>query len=92
MTMAGDITLGSHTTYWGQNLTNYVLNGTIPQTRVDDMGMVFIFLLSSTLTLKFLFSNPDHSLMVLPGSRHSRLPPGQLQCIQRPGRNNQLAY
>ncbi|KAE9407346.1 glycoside hydrolase family 3 protein [Gymnopus androsaceus JB14] len=38
MTMAGDITLGSHTTYWGQNLTNYVLNGTIPQTRVDDMA------------------------------------------------------
>lgn len=38
--MAGDITLGSHTTYFGQNLTAYVLNGTIPESRVDDMGTV----------------------------------------------------
>ncbi|KAJ3711748.1 glycoside hydrolase family 3 protein [Lentinula raphanica] len=38
MTMAGDITLGSHTTFWGPNLTAYVENGTIPESRVDDMA------------------------------------------------------
>ncbi|KAJ3733269.1 glycoside hydrolase family 3 protein [Lentinula guzmanii] len=38
MTMAGDITLGSHTTFFGQNLTAYVENGTIPESRIDDMA------------------------------------------------------
>lgn len=38
MTMAGDITLGSHTTFWGSNLTAYVENGTIPESRIDDMA------------------------------------------------------
>ena len=39
MTMPGDITFDSGTTYFGSNLTAYVYNGTIPQARVDDMGM-----------------------------------------------------
>ncbi|KAF8827401.1 hypothetical protein HHX47_DHR4000061 [Lentinula edodes] len=38
MTMAGDITLGSHTTFFGQNLTAYVENGTVPESRIDDMA------------------------------------------------------
>ncbi|KIK61104.1 glycoside hydrolase family 3 protein [Collybiopsis luxurians FD-317 M1] len=38
MTMAGDIVLGSHTTYFGQNLTAYVKNGTVPESRIDDMA------------------------------------------------------
>ncbi|RDW78055.1 beta-glucosidase-3 [Coleophoma crateriformis] len=37
MTMAGDQGLASGDTYWGTNLTNAVLNGTIPQWRLDDM-------------------------------------------------------
>lgn len=37
MTMAGDQDLASDDTYWGTNLTNAVLNGTIPQWRLDDM-------------------------------------------------------
>lgn len=37
MTMPGDITLNSGTSYWGANLTVGVLNGTIPQWRLDDM-------------------------------------------------------
>jgi len=38
MTMPGDITFGSGTSYFGQNLTNYVMNGTISETRLDDMA------------------------------------------------------
>ncbi|KAH7118481.1 putative beta-glucosidase A [Dactylonectria macrodidyma] len=37
MTMAGDQDLASGNTYWGGNLTAAVLNGTIPQWRLDDM-------------------------------------------------------
>src|SRR4051812_2601751 len=35
--MAGDQGLASGNTYWGTNLTAAVLNGTIPQWRLDDM-------------------------------------------------------
>ena len=38
MTMPGDITFDSGTSYFGGNLTAYVQNGTIPETRVDDMA------------------------------------------------------
>ncbi|KAG5650462.1 hypothetical protein H0H81_012173 [Sphagnurus paluster] len=38
MTMPGDVTFNSGTTYFGSNLTQYVLNGTIPESRVDDMA------------------------------------------------------
>jgi len=38
MTMPGDITLNSNTSYFGANLTAYVQNGTIPESRVDDMA------------------------------------------------------
>ncbi|KAF9468335.1 glycoside hydrolase family 3 protein [Collybia nuda] len=38
MTMPGDITFLSGTTYFGQNLTDFVENGTIPEGRVDDMA------------------------------------------------------
>lgn len=37
VTMAGDQGLASGNTYWGSNLTAAVLNGTIPQWRLDDM-------------------------------------------------------
>jgi len=46
MTMPGDVGLGSsapNTSYFGGNLTAYVNNGTIPEARVDDMGMSFPF-------------------------------------------------
>ena len=36
MTMPGDVTFDSSTSYWGANLTVAVLNGTIPQWRLDD--------------------------------------------------------
>ncbi|KDR78187.1 hypothetical protein GALMADRAFT_94735 [Galerina marginata CBS 339.88] len=38
MTMPGDITFSSHTSWWGPNLTAFVNNGTIPESRVDDMA------------------------------------------------------
>ncbi|KAI6118095.1 glycoside hydrolase superfamily [Pisolithus sp. B1] len=38
MTMPGDITLGSGTTYFGANLTAYVMNNTISEARLDDMA------------------------------------------------------
>ncbi|KAH9055806.1 beta-glucosidase [Lactarius deliciosus] len=38
MTMPGDITFFSATSYFGANLTVYVQNGTIPEARVDDMA------------------------------------------------------
>ncbi|KAK2459326.1 hypothetical protein APHAL10511_008657, partial [Amanita phalloides] len=37
MTMPGDLTFNSGTSYFGGNLTKYVQNGTIPEARVDDM-------------------------------------------------------
>ncbi|KAK0102523.1 hypothetical protein ONS95_006136 [Cadophora gregata] len=37
MTMAGDQNLASGNTWWGSNLTAAVLNGTMPQWRLDDM-------------------------------------------------------
>lgn len=39
MTMPGDITFGSGTSYFGGNLTDYVNNGTIAIARLDDMVM-----------------------------------------------------
>ena len=38
MSMPGDITFDSGTSWWGQNLTDFVLNGTIAESRVDDMA------------------------------------------------------
>ncbi len=38
-TMPGDIGFDSGTSYWGANLTIAVLNGTIPQWRLDDMAI-----------------------------------------------------
>ena len=38
MTMPGDITFDSGTCYFGQNLTNFVMNGTISEARLDDMA------------------------------------------------------
>ncbi|KAG9591803.1 glycoside hydrolase family 3 protein, partial [Aureobasidium melanogenum] len=39
MTMAGDIRFGDGTSYFGPNLTIAVLNGTVPQWRLDDMAV-----------------------------------------------------
>ena len=39
MSMPGDISSVSGASYFGGNLTAYVNNGTIPNARVDDMGM-----------------------------------------------------
>ncbi|KAI2612207.1 glycoside hydrolase family 3 protein [Hypoxylon fragiforme] len=39
MTMPGDTLFNSGLSFWGANLTLAVLNGTVPQYRVDDMAM-----------------------------------------------------
>lgn len=39
MSMPGDVALGSPYTFWGTNLTVSVLNGTVPEWRVDDMAV-----------------------------------------------------
>jgi len=41
MSMPGDITFLSPTSYFGANLIAYVNNGTIPEGRVDDMGAIY---------------------------------------------------
>jgi beta-glucosidase len=49
MTMPGDITFGSGDSYFGGNLTAYVNNGTIPESRVDDMGTNLNYISSNQL-------------------------------------------
>jgi beta-glucosidase len=39
MTMPGDTVFNSGVSYWGSNLTLAVLNGTVPEWRLDDMTM-----------------------------------------------------
>ncbi|RPA94948.1 thermostable beta-glucosidase [Choiromyces venosus 120613-1] len=39
MSMPGDVTFGSGTSYWGANLTLAVLNGTYPEWRLTDQAM-----------------------------------------------------
>lgn len=39
MTMPGDVGFDSGTSFWGANLTIAVLNGTVPQYRIDDMAV-----------------------------------------------------
>jgi beta-glucosidase len=39
MTMPGDLYTGSGTSFWGSNLTISVLNGTVPEWRIDDMAV-----------------------------------------------------
>ena len=39
MTMPGDTVFNSGLSYWGSNLTVAVLNGTIPEWRIDDMAL-----------------------------------------------------
>lgn len=38
MTMPGDITFDSGTSWFGGNLTDYVKNGSISEARLDDMA------------------------------------------------------
>jgi beta-glucosidase len=38
MSMPGDVTFSSGTSWWGKTLVDFVQNGTIPEARVDDMG------------------------------------------------------
>ncbi|KAJ3747013.1 glycoside hydrolase family 3 protein [Lentinula detonsa] len=83
MTMAGDITLGSHTTFFGQNLTAYVENGTIPESRIDDMATRIIaswyFLHQDTPTYPtpnfnaFLPSDPTTNAHIDAQDSHYRL-------------------
>jgi beta-glucosidase len=39
MSMPGDTVFNSGRSYWGANLTTAVLNGTVPEWRIDDMAM-----------------------------------------------------
>lgn len=39
MTMPGDTTFNTGLSYWGGNLTLAVVNGTVPEWRIDDMAM-----------------------------------------------------
>ncbi|KAF9452890.1 glycoside hydrolase family 3 protein [Macrolepiota fuliginosa MF-IS2] len=66
MTMPGEIRAGTGNSYFGGNLTTYVLNGTIPEARVDDMVTRILagwYLLrqdsSSFPTTNFNANNPD---------------------------------
>lgn len=48
MTMPGDTEFNTGLSYWGTNLTLAVLNGTVPQYRVDDMAIRIIASLYKT--------------------------------------------
>ena len=55
--MAGDQGLASGNTYWGSNLTAAVLNGTIPQWRLDDMVVRIMSVSTRTPSWIFYMSN-----------------------------------
>lgn len=38
MSMPGDVTFGTGTSFWGGNLTLAVINGSVPEWRIDDMA------------------------------------------------------
>ena len=65
MSMPGDITFDSGTSYWGANLTAFVQNGSIPESRLDNMAMCIVsawyFLHQDDLlylTINFSMFNP----------------------------------
>ena len=60
MTMPGDTLFDSGLSYWGTNLTIAVLNGTVPQFRIDDMATRIIaawYLVGRVSSLVFPNSN-----------------------------------
>jgi hypothetical protein len=99
MTMPGNLIFESHASYFGHNLTAYVRNGTIPESRVDDMGMSAFHFPKLTSNNAQLHSNSYPRLMVSTPSRLSLLPTGILQLlparvrrVQRPYRRTRLAF
>jgi hypothetical protein len=81
MTMPGDITFLSHTSYFGANLTAYVNNGTISESRVDDMGMGYFLSFFDRISHR-KFSHSDPCFLVPPRTRFPFLPADQLRRIQ----------
>ena len=82
MTMPGDITFLSHTSYFGSNLTAYVNNGTISESRVDDMGADYFLtffdkVFHNNNIEQFSHSNPR--FLVPPWTRFLFLPADQLR-------------
>jgi len=73
MTMPGDITFDSNTSYYGAKLTAYVENGTIPEVRVDDMATRI--LASWHLLLPGLAKLPKDELysILSPGGRRASI-------------------
>lgn len=61
MSMPGDITFNSGTSYWGANLTLFVNEGIIPEARVDDMGKSYT-LPTSSIQNGLTHYLPVHSL------------------------------
>lgn len=79
MTMPGDITFNSETTYFGQNLTDSVHNGTIALARVDDMGALNTCDIVQFINSRFMvYSDTDHCRMVPPAPRRVFFPQDQL--------------
>ena len=79
--MPGDITFQSNTTYFGSNLTAYVNNGTISESRVDDMGMDYLLSFLNRISHRN-FSHSDPRFLVPPRTRLLFLPADQLRRIQ----------
>jgi len=76
--MPGDIGFDSGTSYWGANLTVAVLNGTIPQWRVDDMA--------TRIMVRYLQSIYKQARLTLTGClllcwTLQRFPRGQLRLV-----------
>ena len=63
MTMPGDVTFDSGTSYWGANLTIAVLNGTVPEWRIDDMA--------TRIIAAWYFVGRDNANISVPVNFHS---------------------
>lgn len=59
MTMPGDITFSSGTSWFGGNLTAFVNNGSIPESRLDDMATRIIAGASQSACILLSLSNRE---------------------------------
>lgn len=71
MTMPGDTVFDSGRSYWGANLTIAMLNGTVPQWRLDDMATRIIAAWYVILESMFPLWNQVLSSGSCPGIVHS---------------------
>jgi len=100
MTMPGDITFGSHSSYFGANLTKAVQSGAVSQARLDDMATRILapwYLLGQNLG----YPEPNLNSFNFSDSKHVRVAADHYKLIRQIGaasnillknNNNQLPF